>query len=60
MSDRPIENDGEHRAALREIEALWGAVEGTPEGGRLDALTAWIEAYEARRWPIEETTTDRT
>jgi HTH-type transcriptional regulator/antitoxin HigA len=51
---RPIKTDEDHRAALKEIEALWGADEGTPEGDRLDVLATLVEAYEERRWPIEE------
>jgi antitoxin component HigA of HigAB toxin-antitoxin module len=48
-----IKTDTDHEAALREIEALWGAAEGTPEGDRLDVLMKLIEAYEDHRWPID-------
>ena len=54
MSIKPIRTDDEHRAALLEIEALWGADEGTPEGDRLDVLATLVEAYEDKRWPIED------
>lgn len=54
MDIRPIRTDEDHRAALGEIEALWGAEEGTAEGDRLDVLATLVEAYEMRRWPIEE------
>lgn len=54
MHIRPIRTDEDHRAALREIEALWGAAEGTPEGDRLDVLATLVEAYEDRRWPADE------
>jgi HTH-type transcriptional regulator/antitoxin HigA len=37
---------------LREIEALWGAEEGSEAGERLDVLVTLTEAYESRRWPI--------
>jgi HTH-type transcriptional regulator / antitoxin HigA len=50
---RPIRTDQDHRAALAEIEACWGAPEGTEEGDRLDVLVALVESYEAKRWPIE-------
>lgn len=53
MEIRPIHNDNEHRAALAEIEACWGAPEGTEQGDRLDVLLALVEIYEARRWPID-------
>jgi HTH-type transcriptional regulator/antitoxin HigA len=52
MNVRPIRTDKGHRAALREIEALWGAVEGSADGDKLDVLLALVEIYEAKRWPI--------
>lgn len=53
MNVRPIRTDKEHRASLREIEALWGAVEGSAEGDKLDLLLALVEIYEAKRWLID-------
>ena len=53
MDIRPIRTDKDHRAALAEIEACWGAPEGTLEGDKLDVLTTLVESYEARRWPME-------
>lgn len=53
MDIRPIRTNRDHHAALAEIEALWGAPEGTEEGDRLDVLIALVEIYEAKRWPIE-------
>ena len=52
MDIQPIRTDEDHRAALAEIEARWGAPEGTEEGDRLDVLLALVELYEAKRWPI--------
>jgi HTH-type transcriptional regulator/antitoxin HigA len=49
----PIRTDEDHRAALAAIDACWGAPEGTEEGDKLDVLTALVEIYEAKRWPIE-------
>lgn len=54
MDIRPIRNDEDHEAALREIEALWGAEAGTPDGDRLDVLITLADAYEDARWPIPE------
>lgn len=54
MDIRPIRTDEDHRAALGEIEALWGADEGTHDGDRLDVLATLVEAYEDRRWPVDE------
>ena len=51
MTIRPIRTDAGHRAALAEIEKLWGAASGTPEGDKLDVLATLVEAYEERRWP---------
>ncbi len=53
MEIRPIRTDKDHRAALTEIDACWGAPEGTEEGDRLDVLLALVEIYEAKRWPID-------
>lgn len=53
MEIKPIRNDVDHEAALREIERLWGAKEGTPEGDRLDVLTTLVEAYEEKHFPID-------
>ena len=54
MNIKPIKSDADHEAALREIEQLWGATEGTAEGDRLDVLVTLTDAYEERRWPLEE------
>jgi HTH-type transcriptional regulator/antitoxin HigA len=53
MEIHPIRTDKDHRAALAEIGACWGAAEGTEEGDRLDVLLALVEIYEAKRWPID-------
>jgi HTH-type transcriptional regulator/antitoxin HigA len=52
MEIRPIRTEQDHRAALAEIDACWGAAEGTEEGDRLDVLLALVEIYEAKRWPV--------
>lgn len=54
MDISPIRNDADHEAALRGIETLWGAAEGTAEGDRLDILVTLVEAYEDKRWPVDE------
>ena len=53
MDIRPIHTDEDHRAALAEIDACWGASEGSEEGDRLEVLVALVELYEAKRWPVE-------
>jgi len=51
MEIRPIRNDDDLAAALREIERLWGAAAGTDDGDKLDILATLVEKYEERRWP---------
>ena len=53
MEIHPIRTDKDHRAALAEIEACWGAAEGTEAGDRLDVLLALVDIYDAKRWPID-------
>ncbi len=53
MDIRPIRTEDDHRAALKQIEACWGAPEGTEDGDRLDVLLALVEAYEEKHWPID-------
>ncbi|MDB5618342.1 helix-turn-helix domain-containing protein [Tardiphaga sp.] len=52
MDIRPIRNDDDHAAALREIERLWGASAGSEDGDKLDVLATLVERYEEARWPI--------
>lgn len=54
MNIQPIRNDDDHRAALAEIERLWGAAAGSDDGDKLDVLTTLVEKYEEERWPIDE------
>ena len=49
----PVRNDTTHRAALREIDRLWGARKGTLEGDRHDVLMTLVDQYEGSRWPDE-------
>ena len=44
MDIRPIRNDQDHSDAVAEIERLWGAELGTPEGDRLDVLATLVDA----------------
>ncbi len=52
MELRPIRTDADHRAALEEVERLWEAEPGTPEGDRVEVLATLIEVYEAKHYPI--------
>lgn len=50
---KPIRSDADYERALEEVERLWGAKSGTPEGDRLDVLATLIDAYEARHYPMD-------
>jgi HTH-type transcriptional regulator/antitoxin HigA len=54
MDIRPIRNDDDHRAAVAEIDRLWGSPEGSEDGDKLEILASLVEKYEESRWPIEE------
>lgn len=53
MNIQPIRTDEDLRAALAEIDRLWGAQEGTEEEAKLEILTTLVERYEEKRWPAE-------
>jgi len=50
---KPIRTEADYDAALAEVERLWGAKSGTPEGDRLDVLATLIEVYEAKHHPMD-------
>jgi len=50
---KPIRTKKDYEAALTEVEHLWGARLGTPEGDRLDVLATLIDAYEAIHYPLD-------
>jgi HTH-type transcriptional regulator/antitoxin HigA len=50
----PVRDEAEHRAALAEIERLWGSRQRTPEGDRLDILMTLVDAYERESWPDDD------
>ena len=54
MQLRPIRTKREHAVALKEIEALWNAREGTPEADRLAVLVMLVENYEREHFPIPD------
>jgi HTH-type transcriptional regulator / antitoxin HigA len=53
MEIKPIRNNADHERALREIQRLWGAKEGTAEGDKLDVLVTLVDAYESEHFPID-------
>lgn len=50
---KPIRSEEDHEAALAEVERLWGARSGTPDGDRLDILATLIDAWEAKQYPLD-------
>lgn len=50
---KPIRTRADYDRALAEVERLWGAKSGTPEGDRLDILATLIDAYEAEHYPMD-------
>jgi len=54
MELRPIRSKREYQAALKEIEALWNAPDGSPKADRLEVLALLVEAYERKHYPIAE------
>jgi HTH-type transcriptional regulator/antitoxin HigA len=50
---KPIRTKKDHKAALAEVERLWGAKLGTPDGDRLDVLATLIDAYEVAHYPMD-------
>jgi len=50
---KPIRTNKDYEGALTEVERLWGAKLGTPNGDRLDVLATLIEAYEAAHHPMD-------
>src|SRR5712691_4634769 len=50
---KPIRTEADYEAALAEVERLWGARAGTPEGDRLDILATLVDAYENEHYPMD-------
>ena len=53
MDIKPIKTDADYRAALEEIETLMMAELDSSEGEKLDVLVTLVEAYEAKRYPLD-------
>ena len=50
---KPIRSKGDYEVAMAEIDRLWGARSGTPEGDRLDILATLVDAYENEHYPMD-------
>lgn len=53
LAIKPIQSEADYKRALRDIDALFDAQPGTPEGDELDVLVTLVEAYEAVHHPID-------
>lgn len=55
MDIRPIHNDDDYRAAMREISAFFDQEPepGSPDGDRFEILLTLAEAYETKHFPID-------
>ena len=54
MELKPIRNKKEHQTALKEIETLWSAKDGSPAADRLEVLSLLVERYEQEHFPIPD------
>jgi HTH-type transcriptional regulator / antitoxin HigA len=52
MEIKPIRTEDDYQAALAEIERLFEAEPGTPEGDQLDVWVTLVEAYEENHYNI--------
>lgn len=52
MDIRPIRTHDDLLAAISQVERLWGAPEGSPDGDKLDVLATLIDAYEREHFPV--------
>jgi HTH-type transcriptional regulator/antitoxin HigA len=50
---KPIRTNADYRKSLAELERLWGARGGTPNGDRLDVLATLVDVYENEHYPID-------
>jgi HTH-type transcriptional regulator/antitoxin HigA len=53
MEIKPIRTKRDYDAALKQIERLMNAKRNSPEGDKLDVLVTLVEAYEAKRFPLD-------
>jgi HTH-type transcriptional regulator/antitoxin HigA len=53
MEINPVRTESDYTAAMRRIEALWGAPLGTRKGDALEVLVTLAESYERHHYPID-------
>ena len=52
MAIKAIQSEADYERALRRVEQLWTAREGSPEADELNALVTMIEAYEDEHYTM--------
>jgi HTH-type transcriptional regulator/antitoxin HigA len=52
MDIKPVKTEADYEAALAEIDRLFNAEPGTPEGDRLEVLATLVEAYEDEHYAL--------
>ena len=52
MDIKPIRSEADYETALKTIDRLWEAAQGSPEADHLDVLVTLVEAYEEKHYPI--------
>ncbi len=50
---KPIRSENDYERAVRRVEQLWGAPQGTAQGDELDVLATLAEAYEREHYPMD-------
>ena len=53
MDIKPIKTEADYETALKDIDQLWKAEPGTPEGDKLDLLITLVEVWEEKHYPID-------
>lgn len=53
MNIKLIETENDYREALKRLEIIFDAVQGTKEGDELDVLGMLIDNYENTQYPID-------
>jgi HTH-type transcriptional regulator/antitoxin HigA len=52
VSVAPVRTEAEHELALKRIDELFDASEGTPEFDEFDILTILVRDFEQRQYPV--------
>ena len=53
MEIRPIKEEVDYERAMRRVEELWDAREGSSESDELNILITLVDAYEREHYPID-------